>query len=762
MALMDWFSRQTPLQLALKRGTRPGGNLADELRRLGDYPVKSQADAEAIADALFRIARDGLSGDGESQLHALVGLFQQVEGPGCPAFSVLTESGIASLVWIVDTALRDSTRFPADDVLFALKILAMYGTREGTEAVIRAARGPLKPDAYLWSVILQVYSRGHPGCGRVLAALADPLPPGFLAVALLDCANAALIGGESCAHPFDSAAGKQQLRSWLTDPDPDHVSYAVSAAVALPFISNPERDLLLTAAFGHPAADVKMEAAWAAAKLGREAGVRCLARYCLDVSCSDKAKRYLAELGREEAIPAEAADADFAAKAEFAQWLAHPNELGHTPDELEIVDRRVLPWPPEREPKTMWLIEYRVRDTTGLKDDRVGAGVVGSVTFCHFFLYGLEQRPPEDAYAIHCYWEMERRGLLAETGVEGGSTEYDPMLRQGAIDGLAGARILRVVEMAPQLNYPQRLVAVAKAAVRGEAGWAVLDGARSRWYPASEMPETNSDKPVVMVHVGRELLGFREQPDRRKYLRPPAAKRPARQVIAAYERLLDEARAGSAGARKLLGKHSPLASALEEYASALAAERERPLAGCVADAYEALQSAARGADPSLHGELFDNFSPLGEHFETYVDALIRLGRQPEVPALIEQFRPYWQHNLGYGQLGTAAFKSGHDRIAEPLLDKLRHSYPGWCRAQEMSFLAEIWHRQGRTEDSHALLLDVMRGVAEQSRTAAGSDRELFEERFQFHRASYLRLFPDRGDAALRRQGIATSTLAERQ
>src|SRR6185295_10194261 len=117
------------------------------------------------------------------------------------------------------------------------------------------------------------------------------------------------------------------------------------------------------------------------------------------------ATAYLKELGRENVIPEESKRPDFEAKAEFAQWLAHPNELARFPDELEILDHRNLRWPTDGEVKHFWLIKYRVKDTTGLKTDDLGVGLVGSMTFC-LFSYELEQRHPEDAYAIHCYWEM--------------------------------------------------------------------------------------------------------------------------------------------------------------------------------------------------------------------------------------------------------------------------------------------------------------------------------------------------------------------
>lgn len=149
--------------------------------------------------------------------------------------------------------------------------------------------------------------------------------------------------------------------------------------------------------------------------------------------------------------------------------------------------------------------------------DELGVGLVGSITFR---LIGdeLEQRPPEDAYAIHCFWELEAKGYITEAEVEDGSTEYDGMLRQITLDDMHRPRIVRVVEIAPELRYPQRLIAVAHATRHNEAGFIVVDGPRSRWCPAAEMPSLQCEKLAVMVHVGRVLLGFPDEPDQRRFL----------------------------------------------------------------------------------------------------------------------------------------------------------------------------------------------------------------------------------------------------
>jgi hypothetical protein len=136
-----------------------------------------------------------------------------------------------------------------------------------------------------------------------------------------------------------------------------------------------------------------------------------------------------------------------------------------------------------------------------------------------------------------------------------------------------------------------------------------------------------------------------------------------------------------------------------------------------------------------------------------------LGRQAELPALVELFRPHWDHNLGYGTLGTAAFKGGYDELAVPFFLRLRESPKIWCSHREARFLAEIWHRQGLSDEARALLIEALRGVVDESRSATYSDtRKQLEESFQNHRSTYLRLFPARGEMELTEEGIPTSTV----
>ncbi|HVA49491.1 MAG TPA: hypothetical protein VNH11_24205 [Pirellulales bacterium] len=327
---------RTPLQRAIARGMKQDGDLAEELRTLGNYTIRSRKDAKAICGALDKLPLRSDGNHFSSPLHALTGLFRDVESGDVPAFEVLYDEGLPQLIRIFDARIRRVDDDDAEDLLFVLTILALYGSREGAERIVAAAKRPLKPDDYQWHVILSELSQGHPDRDYAFEALGDPLPPAFLAVALLDSANRAAVEDELPRHPFDSASGWQRLQDWLEDRDTENFSYARSAANALPFISNPARDQLLALAMDHIDPGVQIVAAWAVATLGREAGLKMLARYCLDVNHSEVARHYLGRLDREDVIPIEANDPSFQAKAEFATWLAHPCELGEPPDELEV------------------------------------------------------------------------------------------------------------------------------------------------------------------------------------------------------------------------------------------------------------------------------------------------------------------------------------------------------------------------------------------------------------------------------------------
>lgn len=388
-----------------------GGDLAEELYELGDYRIATVADALCVCEALKQFPLRGVPA-GEyrvsSPLHAIVGLFQNVETE--QAVEVLARRGVPELCRIFDASLVA----PLDDaevdaLLFLLKILALYPSCDGTMKIVAAVRRPFHGDRPLWSVILGQFTAEHPYAQLVCEELRDPLPEGQLAGAYLDMANQLALSGSSSAHPFDTPAGKEQLRTWLCSGDRDDVPCAHSAAASLPFVSPPEREDLLALALDHRDPTVQIEAAWASARLGSEGGLKVLARFCHDPRFHRLACQYLQELGRAGEVPAETQDRDFQAMAEMCHWLAHPNEFGRPPESIEQIDARELNWPPTNDRRRVWLFRYRYPTEEQGRDDEMGIGMVGSVTFA---LLGetTADLAPEDVYALHCCWELEWLG----------------------------------------------------------------------------------------------------------------------------------------------------------------------------------------------------------------------------------------------------------------------------------------------------------------------------------------------------------------
>jgi hypothetical protein len=256
---MNFLFERNRLQKAIERGLA-NGKLKEELSELGDLTLRSRADAEAICWGLKRLGEGKGDNLGEDA-YALAGLLQDVESRECDAFEVLRERGIPELLRLFEEVQKRGAENDTNTLLFILKVLALYGTTEGTLKIIEAARQPLKPDGYMWSVVLGNFKAGHPEAELLYRSMRDPLPADIIGISLLDAANACSIDGGEIPHPFDSSEGKLRLRELLSNPDPGEFSYAHSATAALPFVSNPERDELLNTAMRHPDAGVQVEAA---------------------------------------------------------------------------------------------------------------------------------------------------------------------------------------------------------------------------------------------------------------------------------------------------------------------------------------------------------------------------------------------------------------------------------------------------------------------------------------------------------------------
>jgi len=397
---------RSPFQKALTEALASGKELWKVVRALEDSKITTADDAQAVCDAIKTKGWQGGKRGPLSDERTLLGLLQRVSG--VTAGDVIRREVMPEIVGEVERSIEACPpgAKPSDDTMFMLKLIALYAIPQGVELIARAIHKPVAPGDFMWCVILGLFAGGHPQAEELVRQLSDPLPGGFAGVAFLDTVNRMALKDELRPHAFDRPAGHAMLEAWLRDSDPGHFSYAHSATASLPFISAPARNSLLALAMDHSDPGVQMEAAWASAKLGNESGVKMLARFAADTRYGKTARRYLEEMGREDAIPEIANDPDFAALAEMSNWLAHPSEFGRLPDGIELFDTRELYWPPTDDRRSVWLLKYTYKGGKEDGSDEVGLGMVGSVTFA-LFSESSADLSAEDAYALHCCWELQ-------------------------------------------------------------------------------------------------------------------------------------------------------------------------------------------------------------------------------------------------------------------------------------------------------------------------------------------------------------------
>lgn len=736
-------------------------DFCDALRGMKET-VESAKEARVVCELLQLLPRKRAKAGKDSELCALVALLEETENP--EALRILQKDGVAQICRIFDATAETKDEQEFDNLLYVLDVLASFHSTEGTDRIIAAMRKPIRQSELRWSFIFRRFDDTNPATFKLLEELNRTLPQEGIRGALLEWFNQHAIEGTQVGknkHPFDCVEGKANLKRWIDDKDPDKFVYAHAATAALPFIHGPERDLMLKSASEHQSVAIRMEGCWASAKLGMKSGFEGLQKHCLDPRYSNIASRYLEELDRKDLIPKEVDNPDFQAKAKLANWLTHPSELGKAPDELDILDHRELEWPLERRRSPFWLIKYRVKDTTGLGDDDVGVGIVGSVTFC-MFSKNLELRSPEDIYAIHCCWEMEAAEMIqfVSSNLQSSSTSL-PTEWQGK--PLSQVELVEAAHLSPRLKYPTIGVSLFSATWNGEKGWLAVDGPRTQWYSQSEMPTEESEQTVLMVHIGRRLLGFATEPDRKKFLNTQVIERTPEQIVEAYSKLLDKADKGVAFEKRMLFKNEgPLGTHFDRYVDSLSKVTGNNRSELAIATFDRLLNAAIDADAETQKAAFSlSFGPMIQLLESYEKALKEANECERIDATIERLKPHLDHNFGYSILGSTAFRCGRIEQAEPLLAKLRPSLKTIYRTEEMSLLAEIWSNTKREQEAKSLLLECLEKHRKESDGATDQDeKNRIEAAFQHHLATLRRLYPDESSAILGAAKLPQTTLAK--
>ena len=362
-----------------------------------------QAWIDKITDGLRAVPAPLKSTRQGEAFHAILDDLQE-NAPDDESIPTMAADATAEIARVIDATV--GTKKAGDvshDILFGMKLLALLGQPSGVDCILRVAHAGFEADNWFWTIVTEPFGQGHPEADRFFGELADPLPEGFIAMALLDAANEACRESHAERHPFDTDAGVTRLRDYLTG---ETESYAHSACAALPFVRHADRDTLLELARVHADDGVRMEAAWAMAKLDRQEGFDAIVEACLDRNQAMRAMQYLKELGREDLVPQQARDPNFVAMAEMCNWLSHPNEFGEFPDAIELLDKRTVYWPPTNDTREMRIFKYRYEPNGEWREEAdEGVGMVGSITFA---LFGEDDASlePEDIYGRHCCWEL--------------------------------------------------------------------------------------------------------------------------------------------------------------------------------------------------------------------------------------------------------------------------------------------------------------------------------------------------------------------
>jgi hypothetical protein len=740
----------TPLQKAIEAGLDEG--LSERINALELDELVLRSDGEAICDALNSIPAESIDVEAyNSPAVALVELFELVDDVDSGAYAVLSTDGVSILRSMFDVlapkAALDGNAYLLHKILLTE---AQFASLQGTNHIIDAIKMPFQPESYLWWSTIAQFTEDHPFRARLLQPFQRKLPADGIAETLLSTSNDICIQNENVSHPFDNADGKQRLLAWLQDRDPERYDRAHSAAIAIAFLSESELEPLISAALEHPNKDVAIEGAWAAGRAGKERGLQALANYCLEIGHSSRAQGYLEEIGRPDLIPAAARDPAFRAQAEFSGWLSHPNELGVVPDQVEIVDQRSLRWPLQKDPSDFFVVRYLLKDRTGLDPDDEDCGVVGSQTWC-FFTMKMHQRPSEDVYAIHAYWEMRNEDLIKETSATD-DAKLDELLSSWKGDPISDLEWIATAKVSRRLKISSRTVTLAKARMGDQPGNVVFDADDTTWYPSSEQPLDPDSHAVLMLHIGRKMLGFPIPGQREGYVRPPESV-DITQWLATFERYVDELPSASS-ARKIELYEGLLAQHFEKYLEYCEASRGISKNDNLLTFVPKLISFAEGEEESTRKELFDAFSVLGQSILPYVDALVANQRSSEVGEFLERMAPYNDHPLGYRTLARGAMRAGLDEIAERFMNQIMSELETYYQADEMADLARIWHRRGDAAKAKELLLDCMtKSKSAMIDSEFPDERDRLTAHIELLRTTFLELFSD-GEVTLKERGLA--------
>lgn len=743
----------SPIRRAIQRGLEADGDIVKELAKLPKSLLSSRRDAEAVIKALETLTPEQLTtrrpeNDNISPLVSLAIWFECIYFEENPATETFTEKGIPQLAKCYDAVLQLKQKENEKDLLYLLSLMVGYKSSEATERIVEAARAPLVPHDYTWSTILSAFATEHPDKQKLLRAFLEKLPAEPIAIHLATISNELMAEETSSQHPFDSPAGYEFLRQWLSNNT--DVDLQMEVINTIPYLADAEQKKLLEQAAKSPFKQIQLRAASAAVTHDLPFGYEVLKNLCADVGYFDSASEQLRAAGRSDLIPNAATDPLFLAKAKLSRWLQSNTERKDAPSELEILDSRVLSLPPDHQKQQYHLIRFRYADPYGLEADEIYIALVGEKVHCTFD-FDLPSRPIEDIYALYTSILAKDADLFEELP-NLGRAELSAWLPQWKGEQLSDVVIRSTIQLDQRLKLPNYKIALATAQLNGEAGWVIFDGARSTWYPKSEQPVRESftfggTKPEVsMLHVGRLLLGFSlDEKKRLEHLQTTVPPKAPAEVVSAYFRVLDSLPAMRYRRQsELLSLTGPIISSFDDCVKALAKVNESTNEDALVQLYEKLLSTARSLDEPARREALFTSSPLGDNFLPYIKVLMAKNRKQDALDLCNFFKSHWTPYYGYSLLAQAYILANEPGLAEPLLTELfdfRVSKEVYVH--EAGLLAEIWKNKGEIAKSQKLLIDclkILHGRIDATR-GLGTDQVEYRQYRDLYQ-KFLDLYPD--------------------
>lgn len=751
----------SPLRRAVQRGLAPDGNIVKELRSIRDKRIFVHRDAEAIINAIAVLTPQQLTQrlpkyDNRSALLELAAFFDNSNSKNSLAFRTFQEKGVPVLLKAYDSVLALNQPEDETDLLFVLKISAKLGSKESVSRIVEATQRPLAPNSHLWSSIFSELTPKNPITEFVFRSIPTPLTDERISGNLLVEANTLMLTGQIDHHPFDTPTGHQQLEKWLiaantnSNDDRDESRLAIAATSALRYIDSAEQARILKIALQNPSKKIQLEAAGIATQAKLNFGVETLANLCQDVHYSFRAKSYLEQIEKREAIPAAASEPSFMAKAEFSDWLQQFRNLNSLPDELIVVDHREIPWPPTGDKKEAWLIQCVLKDPTGLSADDAHIGIVGPTTGC-LVDHKTIQRSVEDIYALHACIELQNISLIDITRYTS-LLDPDDWLPQWKGEPLSAVQIISAATTSDKLDLRNHKLTVASALLKDSEGWVVFDGPRTTWYPKSEQPSGDQDdnaELVLKIHIGRQLLNLPiAANDRKEHLKKEPQPPGQEEFISNFEKLLEDATTNPTRVKDLFRLVGPIELHFDAYVDAVVTTKNLNKDDVTLAIYERLLAVANKAtNPADQDDIYEPYSVIGIHFNNYVEILLKRNRQADAIQLIQRLEPVWKSHSSYTLLGATAFKAGDHLLAEKILSNILENNDLSFESEAAVILAEIWNARGDASRGQKLIIETLNQI-KSSIAETADDHRNRPEYFRQYRSTYdnfLRLYPDGED-----------------